>query len=57
MVNYLKEIVSDILYVSKITKTKNKKRTIIFSVLLTQLIAFADIGIILFFTMKSTQSL
>lgn len=50
MVNYLKEIVSDILYVSKITKTKNKKRTIIFSVLLTQLIAFADIGIILFFT-------
>jgi ABC-type multidrug transport system fused ATPase/permease subunit len=50
MVNYLKEIVSDILYVSKITKTKNKKRTIFFSVLLTQLIAFADIGIILFFT-------
>ena len=34
----------------KITKTKNKKITIIFSVVLTQLIAFADIGIILFFT-------
>ena len=50
MINYLKEVVSDILYVSKITKTKNKKRTIFFSVLLTQLIAFADIGIILFFT-------
>tara|TARA_A100001035_G_C27787044_1_gene505008 strand:+ start:1097 stop:2722 length:1626 start_codon:yes stop_codon:yes gene_type:complete len=50
MVNNLKEIVSDILYVSKITKTKNKKITIIFSVVLTQLIAFADIGIILFFT-------
>ena len=50
MVNNLKEIVSDILYVSKITKTKNKKITIIFSVFLTQLIAFSDIGIILFFT-------
>ena len=50
MVNNLKVIVSDILYVSKITKTKNKKITIIISVILTQLIAFADIGIILFFT-------
>ena len=50
MVNNLKVIVSDILYVSKITKTKNKKITIIISVVLTQLIAFADIGIILFFT-------
>ena len=50
MINNLKEIVSDILYVSKITKTQNKKVIIIFSVLLTQFIAFADIGIILFFT-------
>ncbi len=50
MVNNLKEIVSDILYVSKITKTQNKKITILFSVFLTQLIAFSDIGIILFFT-------
>ena len=30
MVNNLKEIVSDILYVSKITKTQNKKVIIIF---------------------------
>lgn len=50
MVNNLKEIISDILYVSKITKTKNKKVIIIFSVILTQLIAFSDIAIILFFT-------
>ena len=50
MVNNLKEIVLDILHVSKITKTKNKKIIIIFSVFLTQLIAIADIGIILFFT-------
>ena len=50
MVNNLKEIVSDILYVSKITKTQNKKVIIIFSVFLTQLIAFSDIAIILFFT-------
>jgi len=50
MVKNIKEIVSDILYVSKITKTNNKKITILFSVFLTQLIAFSDIGIILFFT-------
>ena len=50
MVNNLKQIVSDILHVSKITKTKNKKAIIAFSVFLTQLIAFSDIGIILFFT-------
>ncbi len=50
MVNNLKEIVSDILYVSKITQTKNKKAIIGFSVILTQLIAFSDIAIILFFT-------
>ena len=50
MVNNLKQIISDILHVSKITKTKNKKAIIAFSVFLTQLIAFSDIGIILFFT-------
>lgn len=50
MVNNLKKIVSDILYVSKITKTNSKKAIIGFSVFLTQLIAFSDIGIILFFT-------
>ena len=50
MMNNLKQIVSDILHVSKITKTNNKKIIIGFSVFLTQMIAFSDIGIILFFT-------
>lgn len=50
MVNNIKEIISDILYVSKITKTKNKKIIIGISVLVSQLIAFGDITIILFFT-------
>ena len=50
MVKNLKKIFSDILYVSKITKTQKKKFIIIFSVFLTQLIAFSDIAIILFFT-------
>ena len=50
MVNNIKEIISDVLYVSKITKTKNKKIIIGISVLVSQLIAFSDIAIILFFT-------
>ena len=50
MMNNLKQIVSDILHVSKITNTNNKKIIIGFSVFLTQMIAFSDIGIILFFT-------
>ena len=50
MVNNLREIVSDILHVSKITKTKNKKAIIAISVLVSQVIALADISIILFFT-------
>ena len=50
MVNNIKKIISDILYVSKITKTKNKKVIICISVLVSQLIAFGDIAIILFFT-------
>ena len=50
MVNNIKKIISDILYVSKITKTKNKKVIIGISVLVSQLIAFGDIAIILFFT-------
>lgn len=50
MMNNLKEIVSDILHVSKITKTKNKKAIIAVSVLVSQVIALADIAIILFFT-------
>jgi|MDTC01.1.fsa_nt_gb ABC-type multidrug transport system fused ATPase/permease subunit len=42
----LKDIVSDILYVSKLTKTKNKKLLIISSILLSQLSAGIDLIII-----------
>tara|TARA_Y100000389_G_scaffold195175_1_gene226166 strand:+ start:693 stop:2318 length:1626 start_codon:yes stop_codon:yes gene_type:complete len=50
MINNLKQAVSDVLYVSKITSTKKKKLIIILSVVLSQIIAFADISIILLFT-------
>lgn len=50
MIENLKKIISGILHVSKITKTNKKKITILISVLLTQIIAFSDIIIILFFT-------
>ena len=46
MINNVKKILTDILYVSKKTKTKNKKASILFSVLLTQLIAFSDLSIL-----------
>lgn len=55
MIKNIKKIVSDILYVSKITKTSRKKITIIFSVILSQMIAFSDILIILFFTSLFTN--
>ena len=48
MVNNLKEIVSDILYVSKITKTQNKELLLFFSFLDTA-IAFSDIACYYFF--------
>ena len=50
MYTNLKNTISDILYVSKITQTKNKKLVIIFSVVLSQMIAYSDIAIIMFFT-------
>ena len=43
MANNLKEIISDILHVSKITKTKNKKAIIAVSVLVSQVIALSDL--------------
>ena len=41
-----KKISTDVLYVSKITKTKNKKILILISVILSQLTAFTDIALI-----------
>ena len=46
----LKIFVNDILYVSKKTGTNNKKLLILTSVLLSNLTAAADIGIIVLFT-------
>ena len=45
-----KNILKDILYVSRISKTKNKKLLIITSVILTQVAAYTDIGIIVIFS-------
>ena len=48
--NKYKKIVKDILYLSKITKTKNKKILIVFSVALSQLTALSDILLIAIFS-------
>jgi len=53
----LKLLITDILKVSKITKTSKKKRRIIFSVFLSNLIVFFDILIILIFTNIFTSNL
>ena len=44
--NNLKDILKDILYVSKLTKTKNKKILIVTSVILSQLTAMTDLLLI-----------
>lgn len=49
-----KVIVRDVLFVSKITRVNNKKRTIFGAVLLAQLSAFTDIAIIIFFSILIT---
>lgn len=46
----LKNIIRDVLYVSKITKTKNKKVLILISVFLSQLTAYTDIALISIFS-------
>ena len=56
MFKNFKKVVKDILYVSKVTQTGKKKLTIIFSVFLSQVIAFSDILIILFFTNIFTKT-
>jgi len=48
-VKRFKKIAKDVLYVSKITKTKNKKILILVSVILSQLTAFTDIALISIF--------
>ena len=47
----IKNILKDILYVSKITGTKNKKVLIFISVILSQLTAFTDVAIISIFSL------
>ena len=49
MANF-KSILKDILYVSKVSKTENKKLLILASVVLTQVAAYTDIGIIVIFS-------
>ena len=53
----LKKFIDDTLYVSKVTKTNNKKLLILSAVGLSQLSAVADISIILFFTYLITESI
>jgi len=50
MYSKIKVVIRDTLFVSKVTKTNKKKITILYSVFLSQLIAFSDILIILLFT-------
>jgi len=52
----LKKIYFDVIYVSKITKTNNKKLIIFTAVILSQLTAAADIALILFFSSLITGS-
>ncbi len=52
----LKKIYADVIYVSKITGTNNKKLIIIVAVILSQLTAASDIALILFFSSLITGS-
>ena len=47
---YIKTMYQDIIYVSRITKTKNKKVRIIISVILSNVVAGLDIALILIFS-------
>ena len=50
IIEKLKTYRKDIIYASKLTKTERKKARIILTVILSNLMAAADIGIILIFT-------
>ncbi len=52
----IKKIYTDVLYVSKVVKTGNKKAIILVAVILSQLTAITDIGIIIFFAAIITGS-
>jgi len=54
-VKELRNIIRDVLYVSKITKTKRKKILIFFSVGLSQLSAFTDVALIGVFSALITE--
>ncbi len=56
MMKQLKKLISDILYVSKLTKTNNKKIIILIAVVLSQLTAVIDIIIIVLFATFITGS-
>jgi len=48
--NNIREMIRDVLYVSKITNTRNKKILILISVLLSQVAAFTDVALIVIFS-------
>jgi ATP-binding cassette subfamily B protein len=56
IIEKLKTYRKDIIYASKLTKTERKKARIILTVILSNLMAAADIGIILIFTSIITDS-
>lgn len=56
MIDKIRTVISDTFFVAKITKTSNKKLTIFISVCFSQLIAFLDILIILFFSSVFTEN-
>jgi len=49
-VKQIKKIISDVLYVSKVTQTSNKKLLTVLSVVFSQITAFTDIAIIAIFS-------
>ena len=53
----IQKIISDVLYVSKLTKIKNKKRLILTSVLLSQIVVFMDVALIVIFSSLITNQL
>ena len=57
ILNKLKKFFKDTLYVSRVTKTNNKKFLILIAVILSQLAAISDILIILFFTFLISKNI
>ena len=55
--NKIKKIITDILYVSKLTNINNKKRLILSSVVLSQIVVFADVALIVIFSAIITNQL